>query len=85
MRRHESLIAAVSLGLVLAETACTQKPGARGQEDQNQAELIAFRDKKLESGFLRNAAWLTDYEAALERSKQTGKLVLAYFTRSYSP
>ena len=67
MRCHESLIAAVILGLVLGETAWTQKPGAREQNEHDQAELIAFRDKKLASGFLSNAAWLTDYEAALER------------------
>ncbi|MHC4608078.1 MAG: hypothetical protein ACYTAF_14300 [Planctomycetota bacterium] len=42
------------------------------------------RDKKLAEGWLKKAAWITDYEKALEKSKETGKPIFAYFTRSYS-
>ena len=43
------------------------------------------RDAKLKSEFLKKAAWTTDYDAALAESKKSGKLIFAYFTRSYSP
>ena len=40
---------------------------------------------KLESPFLKNAAWVHSYEHALKTAKAEGKLVFAYFTRSYAP
>ncbi|MBI2933371.1 MAG: hypothetical protein HYY16_17135 [Planctomycetes bacterium] len=43
------------------------------------------RDKKLKSPFLGKAAWVTDYDQAREAAKKEGKLIFAYFTRSYSP
>jgi hypothetical protein len=47
-----------------------------------QNDFAAKRDKKLESAFLKNAAWVTDYDRALELAKQEKKLIFAYFTRS---
>lgn len=66
---------AVSLGLLLglASTALAQDT------------LEQKRDKKLQLPFLKKAAWLTDYDKALEESKKKGKPIFAYFTRSYSP
>ena len=43
------------------------------------------RDKKLQSAFLKKAAWITDYDAAMAESKKSKKPIFAYFTRSYSP
>ena len=43
------------------------------------------RDKKLKDPFLSKASWITDYDKAREASRKTGKLIFAYFTRSYSP
>jgi len=40
---------------------------------------------KLAQPFVKNAGWATDYEDALGRAKKEGKLVFAYFTRSYQP
>jgi hypothetical protein len=40
---------------------------------------------KLAQPFVSNVPWVTDYEEALRRAKQEGKLVFAYFTRSYYP
>ena len=48
-------------------------------------ELIAKRDQKLESEFLKKAHWITDYDQALAEAKNQGKLIFAYFTRSYVP
>ena len=41
-------------------------------------------EKKLQSPFLSKAAWITDYDKAREESKKSGKLIFAYFTRSYA-
>jgi len=40
---------------------------------------------KLEEPFLKNAAWVLDYDAALARAKESGQPVFGYFTRSYAP
>lgn len=43
------------------------------------------RDQKLQLPFLKKAAWLTDYDAALAESKKAKKAIFGYFTRSYAP
>ena len=43
------------------------------------------KEKKLASPFLKKAAWLTDYDKALEESKKTGQPIFGYFSRSYAP
>ena len=43
------------------------------------------RDKKLAEGWVSKNPWITDYDDALAKSKETGKPIFAYFTRSYSP
>jgi hypothetical protein len=50
-----------------------------------QQDFAAKRDAKLESAFLKNATWVTDYDQALALAKQEKKLIFAYFTRSYAP
>jgi hypothetical protein len=41
--------------------------------------------EKMAKPFISNAAWETDYAKAKERAAADGKLIFAYFTRSYSP
>ena len=41
--------------------------------------------EKMAKPFISNAAWGTDYDKAKERAAADGKLIFAYFTRSYSP
>jgi len=43
------------------------------------------RAKKLESEYLKKAAWFTDYDKAREEAKKSGKPIFTYFTRSFSP
>ena len=52
---------------------------------QNDADLILRRDDKLAQQWIKNAPWITGYDQAREASKQTGKPIFAYFTRSYAP
>jgi hypothetical protein len=42
------------------------------------------RDAKLAEAWLKNAEWITDYDVALAKAKETGKPIFGYFTRSYS-
>jgi hypothetical protein len=55
---------------------------APAQKDD--AKFAELRDKKLELAFLKKASWTTDYDAALADAKKNGKLIFAYFTRSYA-
>lgn len=42
------------------------------------------RDAKLKKPFVSAAPWILDYDKAREAAKASGKLVFAYFTRSYA-
>jgi hypothetical protein len=48
-------------------------------------QLAALRDKKLASPFLRCARWHTRYDEARAAAAESGRPILAYFTRSYAP
>ena len=50
-------------------------------QDPNQAKL----DKKLAKEFVKKIEWVQDYDVAKQRAGESGKLVLAYFTRSFAP
>ena len=50
-----------------------------------QDELEANFKQKMSKDFVKSAAWITDYDAAKARALQEGKLIFAYFTRSYQP
>jgi hypothetical protein len=62
---------AVSLVLLIA-------PAAVGQS------LEQKKQKKLQSKFLKNGTWYTDFDKAKAASRESGKLIFAYFTRSYA-
>ena len=47
--------------------------------------MVVNFEKKMAKEFLKNAAWVTDYDKAKEQAAKDGKLIFAYFTRSYSP
>ena len=42
-------------------------------------------EAKMKKDFITKAAWETDYEAAQKKAQAEGKIIVAYFTRSYSP
>lgn len=41
--------------------------------------------KKLEGAWVKNAAWITDFDRAKSKARKSGKQIFAYFTRSYAP
>ena len=55
------------------------------QQALSQDELISRREAKLAEPFIKNADWVTDYDQALGKAKQTGKPIFAYFSRSFAP
>lgn len=52
---------------------------------QDQATLIAKKEKKMEGKWLTKAEWTTDYDKARAAATETGKPIFVYFTRSYAP
>ena len=51
----------------------------------SQEELKAKYEAKIAEDWYTSAGWISDYDAALAKSKETGKPIVAYFSRSYSP
>jgi hypothetical protein len=75
-RMHtQTLVLLAGLTLVAASPAQQQPP---------QEKLIELRDEKLAKPVFQLAKWNTDYDAVREEAKKSGKLIFAYFTRSYA-
>jgi predicted methyltransferase len=56
------------------------------QEDSmQQAKLKEKRAAKLAESWVTATPWITDFDAAQAKSKETGKPIFGYFSRSYSP
>ena len=41
-------------------------------------------EKKLKEPWLVEGGWITDFDKAQEEAKKSGKLIFAYFSRSYA-
>lgn len=50
-----------------------------------QAELQKKYEEKISKSWFTKGGWTDDYAAARARAKKEGKVIFAYFTRSYSP
>jgi hypothetical protein len=48
-------------------------------------ELRDKYDDKIRKDFINKIPWEQNYDQALAKSKETGKPIFAYFTRSYAP
>ncbi len=60
-----------------AQTAAAQMP--------SQEELTKRLNDKLSESWFTDYGWINDYDKAREVAKESGKLIFAYFSRSYSP
>lgn len=52
------------------------------------ARAQSFEEKleeKLKKPFATNAAWVHDFAAAKKQAAEGGKVIFAYFSRSYAP
>ena len=56
------------------------KPTDRAPEE----DLIQRRDKKLAGAWIGLAPWQTDFDEARAEAKRSGRLIFAYFSRSYA-
>ncbi|MHC4859517.1 MAG: hypothetical protein ACYTDY_05435 [Planctomycetota bacterium] len=70
-------VALVCLLLLAAAPAAAQD---RGEDPK---ELRRKRDAKLKEAWLQASPWTTSYDEARARAEKSGKLIFAYFTRSY--
>ncbi|MDO8348702.1 MAG: hypothetical protein Q7T30_00580 [Planctomycetota bacterium] len=68
---------------VPAQPAALLQPAPQGQQ-KSQEELIKLRDEKLALPVFTKADWTFDYDKARERAAKEGKLIFAYFSRSYA-
>lgn len=68
--------------MLLAALALTLSASNASAQDD---DLVAKRDEKLKSEFLKKADWILDYDKARETAKATGKVMFTVFSRSYAP
>ena len=73
------VLASLLSGLLLAAAAAP----ARAQESQE--SLKAKYEAKIGEAWFKDGGWGADYDKAREQAKAGGKLIVAYFTRSYAP
>lgn len=59
--------------------------GGQAGKAPDQAELKQRFEAKMAEAWIENANWETDYDKARAAAKESGKLIFAYFTRSYAP
>jgi len=55
------------------------------RKPKTQAELVESKKQKLAGAWLKKAPWILGFDAAKAESRETGKPIFAYFTRSYAP
>ena len=58
-------------------------PSQRRQKSQSQ--LIEQWESKQQESWFTGGGWSPDFAAAKARAAKEGKVILAYFSRSYSP
>ena len=49
-----------------------------------QDDMVQKRDDKLAEKWIKSAKWILDYDKARDTAKKSGKMIFAYFTRSYA-
>lgn len=81
-----TLVLASAAPMISAQTPAVPSKPASAAPKASQDDLIAKRDAKLKLPVFNraDAKWITDYDAARAEAKKSGKLLFAYFTRSYA-
>lgn len=59
--------------------------GTAQRKEPDQGEMQKRWEAKQAEAWLKDGGWTTDLDAAKARAKEQNKVILAYFTRSYSP
>jgi len=68
----------------LSSVAAVLRAYLQVQADLADDDLERKLKKKLEARWIKSPKWITDYDRARAEAKRTGKVIFAYFTRSYA-
>ncbi|MBK8979675.1 MAG: hypothetical protein IPM29_27565 [Planctomycetes bacterium] len=71
-------VRAVAVALACAVAAPAQRPQPTPEELQKKY------DEELALPFVQKGNWIVDYDEARARARREGKLIFAYFSRSYA-
>ena len=71
--------------LSLAALLLALAAGPLFAQGPSQDQLKKQRDEKLAGDWVKKFPWITDYTKAKAESKKSGKVIFAYFSRSYAP
>ena len=71
------MIARSIAGFAVLLLLCGSASAPAGLEEKYQ--------KKLEKEFMKKVPWETSLDEAMRKSRETGKPIFGYFTRSYAP
>jgi hypothetical protein len=74
------ILQAAAAAVLLVPLAAAGDAGAAGADD-----LKDKYEEKLTHDFVKHGGWITDYDAARAKAKEEGKVLFAYFSRSYAP
>ena len=78
--RNRARLALAAAGLLFLPGAPALAQGSAAVE-----KLQERFDKKSKKEFITKIAWEQDYDKARKTAAESGKLIFAYFTRSYAP
>ncbi len=71
--------------LILACASNLHAQDEKKKPDDPTAELQRRYDEAIAKPYVKAGGWVLDYDVARERAIKEGKLIFAYFSRSYAP
>lgn len=74
------ILQAAAAAVLLVPLAAAGDAGATGVDD-----LKDKYEEKLAQDWVKHGGWITDYDEARAKAKEEGKVLFAYFSRSYAP
>jgi hypothetical protein len=90
IRGYQALAAAVLPWLAFGASAQGTVPAKKltaapaQSADPTQEQLVAMRNEKMALEVFKKAPWTFDFDQARAQAKKEGKLIFAYFSRSYA-
>lgn len=73
-----AILGVLAAGVALLGTADASQGDKQEKYRKNYEEA-------LKAEFIEFGGWVTDYDIARKRAKEEGKLIFAFFSRSYAP
>lgn len=82
--RHRDHVASMKIQAIAVTALLAALLPAQNRPQPDQAKLVELRTAKLAKPVFQKAPWVFDYDKAREQAKKEGKVIFAYFTRSYA-